>query len=170
MTLLLIAVSATVSAGLATSALAQDTNSPSTTTTTISEVNTSAADLPVFGFGKGMMMGEEFGGRPGRHGGFGGSMNNIAVSTEYNQTVNNILANDTDVQKLISEGYNVTAIRPKLTSLIAADGTLTTKASTAVVALQNGTSGFATAKVDITNSKVTEIIIVTRTVIDKSTG
>ncbi len=170
MTLLLIAVSATVSAGLATSALAQDTNSTNTTTTTTSEVSTSATDLPVFGFGRGMMMGEEFGGRPGRHGGFGGPMDNIEVNAEYNQTVNSILANDTDIQKLVSEGYSVTAIRPKITSTIAADGTVTTKASTAVVALQNGTSGFASAKVDITNAKVTEIVIVTRTVIDKSTS
>jgi hypothetical protein len=116
------------------------------------------------------MVGEGFGGPPARHGGFGSSMGCIEVSAEYNHTVNNILGNDTDVQKLISEGHTVTAIRPMLSSAIAADGTVTIKASTAIVTLQNDTSGFATAKVDVTNAKVTEIVIVTRTVIDKSTS
>lgn len=105
----------------------------------------------------------------GRGDAFGGPMGNIEVSSAYNQTVTNILGNDTDVQKLVSQGYNVTTINPILSSKIGADGTLTTKASTAIVTMQNGTSGFATVSVDITSAKVTQIEIITRTVIDKST-
>ena len=100
---------------------------------------------------------------------FGGPMGNIEVSSAYNQTVSNILGNDTDVKNLVSQGYNVTSINPILISTIGADGTLTTKASTAIVTMQNGTSGFATVSVDITNAKVTQITVITRTVIDKST-
>jgi hypothetical protein len=52
--------------------------------------------------------------------------------------------------------------------MIEADGTLTTKATRAIVQLENGTSGYATASVDVSNAKVTQIVIITRTVIDKT--
>lgn len=42
------------------------------------------------------------------------------------------------------------------------------KAASAVVLLQNDTSGYATVNVDMTNAKVTQIVTITRTVIDKS--
>ena len=95
-------------------------------------------------------------------------MGAIEVSSEYTATVNTILDSDTDVQNLIAEGYNVTSIRPIIKSAIEVDGTLTTKATTAIVTLQNGTSGHATVNVDITEAKVTQIVIYTRTVIDKT--
>ncbi len=118
------------------------------------------------------MMGDQgFGGGPGGHRGkFGGFTENMRISSEYNQTVTNILGNDADVQNLISEGYTVMSIRPKIESVIGADGTITTKATTAIVTLQNGTTGYATVGLDITNAKVTQIVILTRTVIDKTTG
>ena len=97
-----------------------------------------------------------------------GGMGNIEVSSEYTASVNAILESDSDVQNLISQGYNVTAIRPNVKSVIAADGTIATKATTANVLLQNGTSGYATVSVDVANAKVTQIVIVTRTVIDKT--
>ena len=97
-------------------------------------------------------------------------MGNIEVSAEYNQTVNQILSKDTDVKNLFSQGYNVTTIRPILSSTMSGDGTVTVKATTAIVKLLNGTSGYAAVKVDITNAKVTQIVILTRTVIDKSTS
>jgi hypothetical protein len=117
-----------------------------------------------------MMMGEPgFGGGRGFGRGPGG-MGNIEVSSEYTATVNTILEGDTDVQNLIADGYNVTSIRPIIKSVIEADGTLTTKATTAIVTLQNGTSGYAVASVDISQAKVTQIVIFTRTVIDKTTS
>ena len=97
-----------------------------------------------------------------------GGMGNIEVSSEYTATVNAILGNDTDVQNLIAEGYNVTSIHPIVKNVIEADGTVVTKATTAMVTLQNGTSGFATISVDIEQAKVAQIVIITRTVIDKT--
>jgi len=98
-----------------------------------------------------------------------GSMG-VEVSSEYNATVNAILDADTDVQNLISEGYCVTSIHPIVKSVIGADGAVTIKATTAMVLLQNGTSGIATVSVDVINAKVTEIVVITRTVIDKTSS
>lgn len=98
-----------------------------------------------------------------------GGMGRIEVSSEYTATVNAILNSDTDIQKLIAEGYNVTSIRPVIKCTVEADGTVTTKATTAIAILQNSTSARAIASVDITNAKVTQIVTFTRTIIDKST-
>ena len=165
LTLLSIVVSAVVFAGIATAAFATNTTTSATTTT---DSTITATELPFWDTE--MMMGEPaFAGHGGR-GGHGGQMGNIEVSAEYNQTVNQILSKDTDVKNLVSQGYNVTTIRPILSSTISGDGTVTAKATTAIVKLQNGTSGYAAVKVDITNAKVTQIVILTRTVIDKSTS
>ena len=99
-----------------------------------------------------------------------GYFSNIEVSEEYAQKVNDILSDDTDVQKLLSEGYNVTSIRPLIKSVVNADGTVTSKATIAIVKLENGTTGFATVKIDVELRKVNQIEIVTRTIIDKTTG
>jgi hypothetical protein len=60
---------------------------------------------------------------------------------------------------------------PIIKTVIDADGTLVTKATIAVVMLQKDTesaAGVASVLVDLENSKVTQIVILTRTVIDKS--
>ena len=98
-----------------------------------------------------------------------GGMGNIEVSSEYTANVNTILDGDSDVQDLVSQGYNVTSINPIVKNVIEADGTLVTKATTASVTLQNGTSGYATVSVDVEQATVTQIVIITRTVIDKTT-
>jgi hypothetical protein len=119
------------------------------------------------GFGMGMQ------GRGHGHemmGTMGGMNSNIEVSSEYNSTVNTILSSDSDVANLISEGYTVSSINPIVKSIIGSDGTITTKASTATVIMQNGTSGIAKITVDVTNAKVTYIETITRTVIDKSSS
>jgi len=172
-------ISAVAVAGLAVSTYAQ-TNSANVTSSTATADSTSSGtsdnttSLPPWGMG--MMIGDQGFGpgqggmatRGGRGDGFGGPLGSFQVSSAYNQTISNILGNDSDVQKLISQGYNVSSIRPILSSTVNADGTVTTKASVAIVTMQNGTSGFATVSVDITNAKVTQIIIITKTVIDKS--
>jgi hypothetical protein len=165
-------------AGFAATALAAETNSTTTDTTTATTTAVTsvanATEIPFGGFG--MMMGDQgFGGGLGGPGGgrgrgFAGCMGNIEVSPAYNQTVTNILGNDNDVQKLLTQGYTVTTIRPVVQSTLSADGTVTTKATKAIVTMQNGTSGYATVGVDITNAKVTQIVILTRTVIDKTTS
>jgi hypothetical protein len=177
LTLLTAVAFAAVIGGYMMTVQANDANSTTTATdaTGIPTLCGNVTDMLPFG---GMMMGGQgFGGGSGGHGrgGMGGmegmgSMGNIEVSSEYTATVNSILSNDTDIQNLINEGYNVTSINPIVKTTIGADGTITTKASTAIVTLQNGTSGYATAKVDIEQAKVTQIVILTRTVIDKTSS
>jgi hypothetical protein len=172
--LLLITAFATVIGGLLVTnnaANATDTNSTTSDVTTLTTTDSSstASTVPFGGMG-GMIMGEQgFGkGHGGCRQGFMGGMGNVEVSSEYTANVNAILDNDTDVQDLISQGYNVTSINPIIKNVIEADGTLATKATTAVVTLQNGTSGFATVSVDVSAAKVTQIVIITRTIIDKT--
>ena len=165
--LLLLTAFAAVIGGLVMTTQATVSNS---TTSTVEELN---GDANMF---QGMIAGDQgfggemgFGRGHGGHGGFMGDMGNIEVSSEYTANVNTILDGDSDVQDLISQGYNVTSINPIVKNVIEADGTLATKATTASVTLQNGTSGYATVSVDVEQAKVTQIVIITRTVIDKTT-
>lgn len=164
----MLAILATFVAALTFTAFAADANSTSTTASTADQ----SQSLNQPRFGAGMMADMQgFGGGPRGHGGgFMGGMANIEVSSEYTANVNAILNDDSDVQNLISQGYNVTSINPIVKNVVEADGTIATKATTAVVFLQNGTSGYATVNVDVANAKVTQIVIITRTVIDKSSS
>lgn len=92
----------------------------------------------------------------------------VEVSAEYNQTVINIAESDSDVQNLLTEGYSISAVRPIIKSVVQADGTILTKATSAIVILTKDTTGTASVWVDVTAEKVTKIEILTRTVIDKS--
>jgi hypothetical protein len=103
-------------------------------------------------------------GRPCGFGCFGP----LQVSSEFEQTVTDIANNDTDVQNLLAEGYNVTAVKPIVSSVVDAEGYVTTKATSAVLLLQKDTSGAASVLVDVDQGKVTQIVILTRTVIDKT--
>ncbi len=162
MSLVLLAALATVIGALSATAFADDINSTTTTTTTSHDVGDAQ-------FGPGMM--EGFGGGPGGHGGgFMGGMANIEVSSEFTANVNAILNSDRDVQNLISQGYNVTAINPIIKYLVAGDGTVTLKATSAEVLLQNGTSDMAIAKVDVANARVTQLTVFTQTVTDKTSA
>jgi hypothetical protein len=175
--ILLTTIAATVGALTITAFAAADTNSTITDTGTAVTTDTSQ-DTNQMQFGGNMMMESQgfngFGGGPRGHGGRGvgfmGGMANIEVSSEYTANVNAILNNDTDVQNLISQGYNVTSINPLVKNVIEADGALATKATTAIVMMQNGTTGYATVNVDVANALVTQIVTITRTVIDKSTS
>ncbi|NWG11024.1 hypothetical protein HXY33_04645 [Candidatus Bathyarchaeota archaeon] len=105
----------------------------------------------------------------GRHGrgcgwGFGGS---ITVSQEYKDNVISIAQNDSDVQNLLADGYNITDVRPIISTVVEADGTVIMKATTAIVMLSQDTTGRAYVTVDVEQAKVTEIVILTRTVIEK---
>jgi hypothetical protein len=97
------------------------------------------------------------------HGGFGF----IEVSDEFKQNVINIAENDTDVQTLLNEGYNITGVRPIIKSIVEGDGTVTTKATSAIVILEKDTTSHASVWVDLEQAKVTQIVILTRTVIEK---
>jgi hypothetical protein len=110
------------------------------------------------GFGRGGM---RFGMR-----GFGG-FGPVEVSEEFEQTVTSIAESDTDVQNLITDGYNVTSVRPIIKTVIDAEGNVVAKATSAVLMLQKDTTSHASVMVDIEEAKVTQIVILTRTVIDK---
>ncbi len=92
----------------------------------------------------------------------------VEVSAEYNQTVISIAESDSDVQNLLSEGYIVSAVRPIIKSVVEADGSVVAKATSAVVTLEKSSTGRAEVYVDVTNGKVTRIVIFTMTVIEKS--
>jgi hypothetical protein len=99
--------------------------------------------------------------------GFGWGGGSITVSQEYKDKVINIAQNDSDVQKLLADGYNITDVRPIINTIVEADGTVTMKATTAIVTLCQNTTGRAFVTVNVEEGKVTEIVILTRTVIEK---
>jgi hypothetical protein len=72
------------------------------------------------------------------------------------------------VQQLLAEGYNVTALRPIIETTVEGNGSVVTKATSAVVMFEKDTTGYATVWVDIEAAKVTRIEIITRTVIEKA--
>lgn len=116
----------------------------------------------------------DYGGCHGEHGfgrrGFGWEGGNINISQEYKDNVISIAENDSDVQNLLAEGYNITRIKPIISTVIEADGTVTMKATTAIVVLEKDTtnaSGRAFVTVNVEEAKVTRIEILTRTVIEK---
>ena len=116
-----------------------------------------------------------YGGCPcGRQGfgrqGFGWGFGNITVTQAYKDNVISIVKNDSDVQNLLTNGYNITSIRPIISTIIEADGTLTMKAPTAIVVLEKDTAnatGRALVTVNVEGAKVTRIEILSRTVIEK---
>ncbi len=91
----------------------------------------------------------------------------ITVSEEYKTNVINIAQNDSDVQNLLADGYNITDVRPIIATTVEGDGTVTMKATTAIVILEKDTTGRAFVTVNVEEGKVTEIVILTRTVIEK---
>jgi hypothetical protein len=153
---------------------AADTNSTDTNTTTDTTTAATLFDgnctfLPDAGFGRMQFGGRDFGGPMRGMEGFGGmGTANIEVSEEFTNTVTDIAGNDSDVQNLLNSGYNITTIVPNYKTVLDGTGTVTTQATTAFVMLQNGTAGRAIVTVDLSQSKVTYIETITRTVIDKS--
>ena len=104
----------------------------------------------------------------GRFGGFGmGGFGQIEVSEEYKAAVAGVLEADADVKALLDDGYNVTRIMPIVKTVIDGEGNLSTKATNATVILTKADSGLAFVSVDLSQNKVTQIVIHTRTVIQK---
>jgi hypothetical protein len=107
----------------------------------------------------------------GRHGmGFARGVRDfggIEVSDEYKAAVTAILENDTDVQQLLTDGYNVTRIMPVVKTVVDGEGNVATKATNATVILSKEGAGLALVSVDLTQNKVTQIVTYTKTVINK---
>ena len=91
----------------------------------------------------------------------------IQVSSEYEDAVVSIVKSDPDASKLLSEGYNITAIRPLVTAVVTGTGDVALQAKQAVVLLK-GSSGFAQVLVDLAQGKVLKITVVTVTVKSKT--
>ncbi|TRO45724.1 hypothetical protein E2P30_01125 [Candidatus Bathyarchaeota archaeon] len=159
LSLLTMTILAAVISGLIITTQATATNSTTTdiTTTTPADQNS----LFMVDIGKGGCRGR---------GGWNKGMGVLEVSSEYTARVNAILEADTDMQNLISEGYNLTSIKPIIKSVVATDGMITTKATTAIAFLENGVSGHAVAIIDVENATVMKIVITTITVIDKTSS
>jgi len=91
----------------------------------------------------------------------------IEVSEEYKENVINIAKSDKDMQNLLNGGYNITGVRPIITTKVDAKGNVVMKATEAIVMLQKDTTGNASVWVNVEEGKVTRIVILTRTVIEK---
>lgn len=130
---------------------------------------TSNSPIVVGGFGNGpMMIGMEprfgMGQRMGR--GFGG-LGAVQVSSDFTANVTNIVNNDSDVQNLLNQGYNITSIRPVISTVVDGNGNIVTKASTADLLLQGNNGSRAFVVVDLSQAKVTKVVTLTVTEIDK---
>jgi hypothetical protein len=166
--LLTVVAFAAVIGGLLLTKQAASTTGTTDTNATTTTVNGNDYYFPFWNT-SGIGFGPGFGGGRGNgpRGGYG-SYGSIQVSEEFKQNVINIAENDTDVQNLLAEGYNVTSVRPIISTIVDAEGYVTTRATTAVLILQKDTSGLAYVTVSIEDAKVTQIVILTRTVIEKT--
>lgn len=121
-----------------------------------------------------------FMGGSGHGGGHGCGMDpwtSITVSQGFKDNAINIAKNDTDFRNLLSQGYNITDVRPLINATVEADDTVTLKAASAIITLmqspttaQNTTTttmGRALVWVNIDQAKVTRIVTMTKTVIEK---
>ncbi len=133
---------------------------------TADDSDNSITDWNIGGMGFG---GPEFGRGTGHRcrGGFGG-FGSIEVSAEFEEKVISIAGSDADVQQLLNEGYNVTRVMPIVKTIVDGDGNVVTKATSATVMLEKDSTGRAIVSVDLEQEQVTQIIILMRTVIDKS--
>jgi hypothetical protein len=91
----------------------------------------------------------------------------IEVSDEFKENAISIAESDSDVQALLDDGYNITRVRPFIKTLVEADGAVETKAADVIVMLKNDEAGHAAVCIDLEEAKVTKIVILTRTVIEK---
>ena len=99
----------------------------------------------------------------------GGCFGWVEVSEDYEANAIAIAESDGDVQNLLTEDYSISGVRPIIKSIVDADGDVEIKATRAIVVLKKeNATGHASVMVDLETSSVTKIVIVTRTVIDKT--
>ena len=165
-TLLTVVAFAAIIGGFLLTTKAADTTATADTNTANVTVDGNCSGVLGWGFGRMGFGGPGFGMEPRHRGGFGG-FGPVEVSAEFVQNVTNIAKSDADMQNLLAEGYNITSVRPVIKSVVDADGYVTAKATSAIVMLQKDTSGRAFVTVNLEEQRVTEIVILTRTVIEK---
>jgi len=97
-----------------------------------------------------------------------GRLGLIEVSEEFEQNAIAIANEDGDVQGLLEQGYTIVGVRPIIKTIIDGNGDVTTKATDAIVMLtDDDATSRASVWVDLEEGKVTQIVILTRTVIEK---
>jgi hypothetical protein len=144
------------------------TDPGTTPATSINASDNSPINFGGFGYGpmaRGMESRFGMGGPRGMERGFGAQA--IQISSDFTANVTNIAKSDSDVQNLLNQGFNITSIRPVITTSIDGNGNMVTQASTANVLLvgNNGSRSFVV--VDLSQAKVTKIVTLTVTEIDK---
>lgn len=88
-------------------------------------------------------------------------MPNIVISDEYREAVLRVLQRDENTSKLLSEGYELTAVKPIFKVYVDGDGTVAIKASEAIAVLTyKSDSKVSTvyAYVDLVQGKVMKLI------------
>ncbi len=171
--LLTIVILATIFSGIALTTMAADSGDESTDelTAVVAETeeestNGCAEFMPwrmmpgICGWSRGDLRGQ---GRVFGRCGFGF----IEVSEEFKENVITLAESDEDVQALLDDGYNITGVKPIVKTVIDGDGNVVTKATDAIVMLDRDETGKACVWVDLEEGKVTKIVIVTRTIIEK---
>jgi hypothetical protein len=94
-----------------------------------------------------------------------GSHRFIEVSDEFKENVIDIAEGDEDVQDLLDDGYNITFVRPIIKVVVEGDGSVEARATEAIIRLEKDESSHAVAWVDLDETSVTKIVMLTRTVV-----
>jgi hypothetical protein len=87
--------------------------------------------------------------------GRGGGPGPIQVSDEYIAKATDIAKSNANVTALLDQGYNITSVRPIITTVVDANGNVSQQATTADVMLQ-GTAGRTIVTVDIAQGTMTK--------------
>ena len=103
----------------------------------------------------------------GPGGGFRPGFGDLEVSEDFTANVTAVAKSDSDVQNLLANGYNITLVRPMIKTVVDGQGNVITKATGAIVELENSMTSRATVLVDLENAKVARIVTMARTVIEK---
>ncbi|MEM1698395.1 MAG: hypothetical protein QXT76_02960 [Sulfolobales archaeon] len=82
----------------------------------------------------------------------------VEVSEEYREKVLKIATEDTDVSKLLEDGYNITGIKPVIKAYVEADGSVSLRADESLVILRKENS-IAVVLVNLKEERVTKIAV-----------
>ncbi|MBS7654366.1 MAG: hypothetical protein QXW17_03485 [Candidatus Bathyarchaeia archaeon] len=95
----------------------------------------------------------------------------IELSEGFRKKVLEIVSSDTDVQKFLDEGYDVSDIKvTHMKFTVQENGQITMESDRVMLMLTKGEGSRAFVEIDLKAEKVTKITIVNITVIDKSTS
>lgn len=81
------------------------------------------------------------------------------ISAEYNETINEVLRSNDDTCNLLNQGYSVVLIRPIVKAYVQGDGTVSFRASQAIVVLSNNSIA-AMYLIDVDTKKVIHVATV----------